>query len=263
MPTVTINDCKYFYEEVGKGKETILFSHGLLFNYKMFENQIEYFKNNYRIVAFDHRGQGKSEVTKDGYSMDQLYKDALKLIEVLNLGKVHFVGLSMGGFLGFRLAARNPEVIKSLILLETSAGDEPNKVKYWFLNTIVKLFGVKPVIGKVKKILFGEKFLKDPLKLEVRRRWVDHLKSLPKTIVRAVDGVIHRDGVEDELGKISCPTLVMVGTLDVATTPDKAEYIHKNIKNSRLEYLVGAGHSSSIEEPDAVNNHMEAFLKSI
>ena len=78
-------------------------------------------------VAFDFRGQGQSEVTRSGYDMETLYEDAVALIEQLGCAPCHFLGLSMGGFLGLRLAAWHPELLRSLILLETSADPEPGK----------------------------------------------------------------------------------------------------------------------------------------
>ena len=262
MPQAKINGCQYhytLYDEAGSG-ETIVFSHGLLMSEKMFDRQVEALKSRYKIVTYDHRGQGKSEVTEDGYNMDELYLDAVALIEHLNLGKVHFVGLSMGGFVGMRLAARRPDLVRSLILLETSAEDEPNKLKYSLMAFIVKLFGARILTGSVMKIMFGKKFLNDQGRSE-RAYWQNHLGSLDTSIVKAVKGVTHRQAITDELKNITCPTLIMVGTQDVATVPTKAEHIHKLIPHSELKYIDGAGHSSSIEEPDQVNTYLLEFLK--
>lgn len=264
MPTIPINGCNYHYEIHGEGEETILFAHGLLWSGYLFHKQVAYFKDRYRIVTYDHRGQGQTEVTANGYDMDQLYEDAVDLIERLELGKVHFVGLSMGGFVGMRLAARRPDLVKSLALTETSAQEEPNVVKYWFLNTIVKLFGINNlVVGPVMKIMFGEKFLNDPQRSAERAEWIGQLKQNKKTITRAVNGVINRQGVEDELSRITCPTLVVVGTQDKATVPAKAEFIHARIPQSRLVYIEGAGHTSSIEEPAQYNAALDEFWKEV
>jgi pimeloyl-ACP methyl ester carboxylesterase len=194
MPTIEINSCRYYYEEHGSGNETILFSHGLLWSGYMFHKQVERFKDKYRVITYDHRGQGKTEVTGSGYDMDSLYEDVVLLIEKLNLGKVHFAGLSMGGFIGMRLAARRPDLVKSLILMETSALPEPNTFKYGLLNTIVKLFGVPVVTSAVMKIMFGDSFLNDPARKEERKEFEDLLKKNKKTIVKAVNGVISRRG---------------------------------------------------------------------
>ena len=92
---INVNDANLYYEENGSGKETIFFSHGLLWSCRMYDKQIEFLKNHYRTIAYDHRGQGKSEITKNGYDMDTLSIDAANIIEKLNIAPVHFVGLSM------------------------------------------------------------------------------------------------------------------------------------------------------------------------
>jgi 3-oxoadipate enol-lactonase len=263
MPKIDINGCQYYYEKHGNGKETIMLSHGLLWSGKMFEKQVEHFSKTYTVLTYDHRGQGQSEVTDGGYGMDSLYEDAVQLIEKLNLGPVHFGGLSMGGFVAMRLASRRPDLLKSCILMETSALDEPFKSKYTTLNTIVKLLGVTVVTKPVMKIMFGNTFLYDPDRIEERKKWIAELQKNKKSIVKAVEGVISRKGVEDELENVKCPTLILVGTEDKATIPAKAEFIHKNVPQSKLIYIQNAGHSASVEEPEAYNKAIGEFLMSL
>ena len=83
MPKVRVNGVSLHYDIAGKGKETIVFSHGLLFNHTMFENQIEILKEQYQCIAYDHRGQGNSQLTKNGYDMDNLAQDALGLLDAI------------------------------------------------------------------------------------------------------------------------------------------------------------------------------------
>lgn len=263
MPFISINNCNYYYDSFGEGEETIVLSHGLLWSSKMFYKQVAFLKQNYRVIVYDHRGQGRSEVTKKGYDMDSLYEDAVQLIEQLELGKVHFGGLSMGGFVAMRIAARRPDLIKSLILMETSALDEPNKTKYWFLNTIVKLFGVKAVQKPVMKIMFGKKFLTDKRRTAEKNLWIEKLNNNKRSIVRAVSGVINRNAIDNELGEIRCPTLILVGTQDKATVPAMSEFIHNKIRNSKLTYIEGGGHTACIEEGEQYNGAIIGFLKNM
>jgi pimeloyl-ACP methyl ester carboxylesterase len=147
--------------------------------------------------------------------------------------------------------------------METSAQPEPNKLKYRFLNTIVKLFNVKIVTNPVMKIMFGNKFLNDKNRLEEREELKKELQSLPKTIVKSVGGVIDRKGVENELEKIQCPTLIMVGTQDKATVPTKAEFMHSKIPNSVLKYIEGGGHTGCLEEPEQFNKNLDEFYNRV
>lgn len=263
MPYLSLPSLNLYYEEMGSGPETLVFSHGLLWSHRMFEAQVAELSKTYRIIAYDHRGQGKSEV-KGPYDMDTVAEDAAALIRNLVGGPVHFIGLSMGGFVGMRLAARHPELIKSLVLLETSANVEPleNLPQYKLLNGIVRWIGIiPPIANKVMKIMFAHSWLQDPVNAVAIRRWKKELSSNNKSITGPVEGVIYRKGVEEELGHITCPTLVIVGNEDVATTPAKAEFIQKGIKGSKLEYISGAGHSSCIEKPGEVNRLLKEWLK--
>lgn len=262
MPSVDVNGVSIFYLEKGKGEEAILFSHGLLWSHHMFHNQIETLAEKYRVIAYDHRGQGQSEV-KGPFDLDTLTEDAAGLIDALGLGKVHFAGLSMGGFVGIRLAARRPELVQSLMLMETSANAEPveNLPKYKTLLGIVRIFGmVAPVASQVMPIMFAESWLLAEENKATRRYWKRQLMGLKKSIVGPVEGVIYRKGVEAELSSIRCPTLVIVGDEDVATKPEKAKFIQMGIVGSKLHRIPGAGHSSCIEKPGIINQLLHDWL---
>lgn len=171
----------------------------------------------------------------------------------------------MGGFVGMRLAARKPSLIKKLILMETTADPEPeeNRPRYRFLNAIVKWLSMSLVVKPVMKIMFGHKFLNDPQRTQERAYWIGQLKKNRRNgITKAVDGVIDRKGIADELHSISCPTLILVGDQDVATVPDKSYKIKSLIPHAQLEIIEGGGHTASIEEPDAYNRAIEVFLRS-
>ena len=263
MPKLQINDAKIHFEEQGAGPETIVFAHGLLMSGRMFANQVNALKDRYRCITFDFRGQGQSGVTESGYDMETLSEDAAALIETLQCGPCHFMGLSMGGFVGLRLAIRRPDLLKSLVLLETSADPEPqeNVGRYRLLNFIARWLGLKLVADRVMPIMFGRKFLSDPGRTKEKEEWRARVSANHRIgITRAVKGVIGRAGVYDQLDKIKIPTLIIVGDQDVATMPAKAERMHARIRGSKLVVIPGAGHSSTVEEPGAVNAALKAFL---
>ena len=203
MPKLRVNGVELYYEDVGSGPQTIVFAHGLLWSCRMFDAQIAALKDRYRCVSFDFRGQGQTEVTKDGYDMDTLYEDAAALIETLNLAPCHFAGLSMGGFIGMRLAARRPELLRSLILMETSADPEPveNIPRYRQLGAVARYIGLRPVAGRVMPIMFGRTFMTDPARAADRKLWQERMAGNDKKgILRALNGVIERKPIYDELG---------------------------------------------------------------
>jgi pimeloyl-ACP methyl ester carboxylesterase len=242
----------------------IVFGHGLLFSGRMFAAQVEALRDDYRCITVDFRGQGLSKPAADGrYDMDSLTSDVVALIDQLGLEALHYVGLSMGGFVGMRLAARHPERLRSLTLLDTSAGPEdPEKVSsYRLLGTIYRWVGVKPVIGKVAPIMFGRTTLAGPRGDAVVADLVDILRGVNRKGMRgAIAGVTDRVPVEDLLPQITTPTLVIVGEEDVATPVAKAEAITAGIAGSRLEIVEGAGHSSTVEQPDVVTALIRDFV---
>jgi len=266
MPFLQINGAKLYYEEQGTAQKTILFSHGLLWSGRMFDHQIAALKNQYRCVTFDFRGQGNSEVTQTGYDIESLYSDAVALIETLACSPCHFAGLSMGGFVGLRLAIRRPELLQSLILIESSSDPEPkeNMRRYRLLNLVARWIGLGVVADRVMEIMFGQKFLNDPARVPLKHEWKKRMVANHRIgITRAVAGVITRAGVTEQLSQIKTPTLIVVGDQDVATVPAKAKLMHANIPNSRLIIIPGAGHTSTVEEPAAVTTAISEFLASL
>ncbi|WP_394837758.1 alpha/beta hydrolase [Pendulispora rubella] len=269
MPLVPVNGTRLYVEDTGPGStgQTIVFSHGLLFSGEMFAAQVAHFRGlGYRCIAYDHRGQGRSDDHPSRIvTIELVYDDAVALLESLELGKVHFAGLSMGGFVAMRLGARRPDLLASMILLETSAEPEPreNLRKYKMLNAIARYLSLSPVANKVMPIMFSRDFLEDPAREVDRRIWRSKLLGNRQTIYRAVNGVIEREGIEAEIARITSPTLILVGEQDTATVPAKAERIQRSIAGSSLVRIPRAGHSSSVEQPEAVNAAIQSFLTSL
>lgn len=264
MPFLTANGVKLYYEEWGAGPETILFFHSLLFNLRMFDAQIEALDDRYRCVAFDWRGHGRSEVADGGYDMDTLTADTVALIDALDCAPCHFVGFSTGGFVGLRLAIRHPELLRSLILVDTSAEPEPeeNLPRYKLLTLVGRWLGMRLVAGPVMGVMFGEPFLSDPGRAEKREEYRRHVTGNSRVgAANAVRGVITREGVAEQLDDIDLPTLIVVGENDGATPPDKARRMHEGIAGSELVTIPRAGHMSPVEEPAAVTAAIEAFLQ--
>jgi 3-oxoadipate enol-lactonase len=266
MPKLRVNGAEIYYEDVGTGPQTIVFAHGLLWSCRLFDAQVAALKDRYRCVSFDFRGQGQTEVTKDGYDMDTLYEDAAALIKALELAPCHFAGLSMGGFIGMRLAARRPELLRSLLLMETSADPEPaeNIPRYRQLARVARYLGLGPAAGRVMWVMFGRTFMTDPARAAERKLWQRRMASNDrKGILRALNGVIERKPIYDELGRVALPTLILVGNEDVATVPAKAQRIHEAIAGSRLVTIPHAGHTASVEQPQPVNTAIAEFLAGV
>lgn len=262
MNKVKVNNVELYYQSVGNESETILFSHGYLMNNTMFNGQIDVFKDRFRCVSFDHRGHGQSEVTKDGYELDNLVTDAISLIEALNMGPVHFAGMSTGGFVGMRIALRRADLLKSLVLMDTSAEAESEKAmkQYNLLLWMVKYVGWWAVIGQVMPILFHTSFLKDVARQAEVKKWRDIITGHSKKgMISFGKGIFARDSVLEQLAGLTLPVAVIVGEEDIATAPAYAQRMADVIPNAKLYKIPDAGHSAAVEKPTEVADAMRDF----
>ena len=266
MPYIKLKNTELYYESKGRGEEIIVFGHSMLFNLRMFDDQIAFLCDKYRCVSFDFRGQGKSQINTEGYDLDTLTDDIAELITVLNCNPCHFVGFSMGGMVAMRLAIKHPELLKSLVLIDTSSEKEPkekmgkNKMMIW----ISKYFGLSVLSNRIMSMFFSVNFINDKSRRELKREWKNHLLANDKVgIVEVVKGVLYRKSITQLLDKIKAPTLILVGENDTLTQYDKAEILHKNIKNSILKVIPRAGHMSPVEEPDFVNQQIGGFFTNL
>jgi len=266
VPKIEINGVLIHYQIRGKGSETIVFAHGLLWSEKIFENQIGALQDRYRCISFDFRGQGQTAVTSSGYDMETLAADTIALIEALDAVPCHFVGVSMGGMVGLRIAIRRPELIKSLALFATSADaeTEENKKRYRTLTFIARIFGLRLVANRIMPVMFGKSFLNDPLRAKLKRQWRQNLIANRRIgIARAVMGVIEREPIYDQINKITAPTLVARGAEDGAISMEQANRIHSRIPRSKLAIIPHAGHTPTVEKPAMVNGLLEDLFHSI
>ena len=263
MPTVESNGTKLYYLDTEKGQNVIVFSHSYLLDHSHFNPQIEALRKDYRCIAFDHRGHGRSQKPVSGYDMENLYKDAVDLIEKLDCAPCNFVGLSTGGFIGLRIGIRRPDLLKTLVLMDTSADAESAESlkEYKLMLFIVRWLGFWPVTKRVLPIFFGSKFLNDPNRTkevaELKRQLTSNDR---KAVYNFGHGIFSRDSVYAQIDKIQTPTLMIVGENDMPTPVEKAKKIAEKIPGANLKIIKHAGHLSTVEEPAAVNSAIEKFL---
>ena len=263
MPTVKVNGVGLFYRETGSGPVSIVFSHGFLMDHSMFEAQRAAFEGQFRIIAYDHRGQGQSEDPGTGQDMDTLSTDAAGLIQALDAAPCHFAGLSMGGFIGLRLAARRPALLRSLTVMNTGAGREPwpSRLRFAFLAQLIRLFGPGPLSGIAIHELFGESTRRNPARQTMLEDWQARIRKRPRNVAEALLAVANRSEIaEDELRSIQCPTLIIAGEEDSARPPSDSEHLANVIPGAQLVRIPGCGHSSALEAPEAVSRAMMEML---
>ena len=266
MPQIKVNDVELFYEEKGSGSEVMLFSHGYLMDHTMYDGQIEAFQEQFRCITYDHRGHGRSEAVTSSYDLDAIVNDAIALIEALDIAPVHFIGMSTGGFVGMRIALRRPELLKSLVLIDTSANaEDKDKLKqYNLLLKTVNLVGWRLVIGRVMPILFYEVFLKDSQRQAEVKKWRNIITGHDtKAVTAFAHAIFSRGSVVDQLKEIRTPTVVIVGKHDAATPTSYAQTMADRIHDTRMRVIPDSGHSSPVEKPRVVAEAMRAFYERV
>ncbi|MFJ4268607.1 alpha/beta fold hydrolase [Paenarthrobacter nicotinovorans] len=263
MPQFNRDKASLFYSDTGapEGRPaapTIFFGHGLNFGGWMFEPQIQELSRDYRCVAIDWRGQGHSSAADD-YGMDTLADDAIALIEELGIGPVHWVGLSMGGFVGMRIAARRPDLIRNLALLATSSerdGEESIAANRALAERIKS--GNRPLAWDMAPTTFGKEFTNRHGSEEILKRW-DALMAGASGLGDAILGVVDRGDITAEISRISAPTLVMSGDEDTMP-PSLGQSIAAIIPGAEFRFVPGAGHASTLDKPDFITEALAKFF---
>ena len=263
MPTATVNGSEYYYEEKGSGIP-IVFGNSLLFDHRMWDQQVETLSSRYRCITYDFLGHGGSSVGAEGYSLEDEAVNLHALMERWGASPAHMVGLSMGGMVDMRLALAHPEDVRSLALLDTSAEEElaERRPQYEAMAAAARAGGPESVVDAVVPSFFSPGFQKsnpDPV-AAFRQQFI---ASNIDGIERAVQAVTRRTSVLERISQIKVPTLVIVGSDDISTTPDRAQHIAEGIAGARLETIAGSGHMTAIEQPERISQLLSEFLAQV
>ncbi len=203
-------------------------------------NQLRYFSRRYRCVAPDLRGHGRSDRPRSGYSMDRVTDDLLAVLDGLGLGEpVVLLAHSAGGLLAINFAARYPERLSKLVLINTAASLP--------LSRWMRL-GLR--IPSVLMVL-AQPFL--------QRR--GRFNAPPPIFKQFVENSVGSWQGWDLLPDITTPTLVIAGQRDWYVRPAMSRQTAYQMPRARLEVIRAAGHQAPLERPAAVNRALERFLE--
>jgi len=237
----------------------VLFSNSLMANYRMWDLQTAVLRSRYRVLRYDQRGHGKTEVPPGPYSIDVLARDAVALLDALGIQeKVHFVGLSLGGFTGQRVGLDYGDRLKSLVLCDTAAHMPPPSL--WderiHLARSQGMTALEP--GSIDR-WFTKDFQQshaaaiEPIREGIRATPVEGFIGSCEAI-KAMD---HRE----LLSRIRTPTLVMVGEQDPATPVSAARILHNAIATSEFFLINDAAHLANVQQPEIFNRALVSFLE--
>jgi 3-oxoadipate enol-lactonase len=230
-------------------------------DHTMFDPQVEALSGRYRFLLPDCRAHGGSEHRAEDYTQWDLMEDHVALLDHLGVERAVWGGVSMGGFQALRAALRHPDRVAGLILIDPRAGpeDEFRAPLYEASAQVAAAEGWnEDLVGTATQFLFGESADAD-LKDHWMRRW---MAQPTFDDVQAMQAVTRRDDVTDRLGEILAPAIVIHGEEDVAIEMEHAELLADRLPNAlELVRIPRAGHSSTVENPEAVTAAVERFLE--
>jgi len=231
MPEIKVNDVSIYYEVTGGG-QPFVFIHGGGQECNSWNSQTAYFSKRYRVITFDIRGHGRSEVPEGSYSISDCVEDLRQLLDHLGVQRTYLAGLSMGGNIALSFTLDYPERVNALILAGTNSG--------LVLETVVN-----ETEGKVVRLK--------------RSQQIDTAIRYEKTI----EANVTRPDLTGRLSEIMKPVLIMVGDRDKSTPLHFSEAMHRGIANSQMVVFPNCGHRCHQEQPDTFNSIVDDFLQRV
>jgi 3-oxoadipate enol-lactonase len=258
MPTVPLKDVQLHYQFAGPDRAPVLlFSNSLGTNFAMWDPQMPELSRAFRILRYDMRGHGRSQVPPGPYTIPQLAADVIHLLDALSVDKVDFCGLSMSGMIGMELAFHAPHRLRNVIICNTAPKlGTPAAWNTRIQN--VQTGGMKSIADAVIERWFTPEFRASaPAPVESTRQML--LRTPPEGYAASCAAVRDMDAT-DTIFDIKVPTLVIHGTRDPVTAPDDGEKMAAAIPGAQLANLPAA-HLSNIEAASAFTMAVAKFLQ--
>ncbi len=239
----------------------VVMSNSLMSSLEMWDDTIVGLTDKYRVVRYDTRGHGRTEVTSPGpYSIPMLGADLIALMDHLKIARAHLVGLSMGGMICQFVGANFPDRVLSLSLCNT-ASEMPPRSLWEDRIAAAKAQGIASLKDGTIKRWFVDGFpAANPQKIEKIEAMI---LGTPLDGYVACAGAIRDMAQTTMLLKIKAPTQIIAGEKDPATTVDNAIVLNRMIEGSELSIIKNAAHLSNIEKPAEFNQFLRTFLDKV
>lgn len=256
--TLEIDGSKIHYYVSGtQNKAAILFLHPAFSDHSAFDQQIDFFSKDYKVITIDFIGHGLSKVNKSKDKIDATPNHILKILELENTKEIHLVGVSLGSLIAQYFALKHPTRIKSLTALGGYNINTENK-------EITKAQSGSN-IGLIFRALFSMKsFRKKTALISCKSdqgralfyKSMSHFERKSFMVMQGLQNVIKdRKNIE-----INYPNLITVGEFDIELSLKIANEWHSKIKNSTYHLFKNAGHCANIDEPQEFNTTVKAFI---
>jgi 3-oxoadipate enol-lactonase len=257
MPTIDADGTPIYVTVEGKADApSIMFSNSLGTNLHMWDAQAKALNGRYRVIRYDQRGHGKSDAPGGPYSIERLGRDVLAILDALEIPRVDFCGLSMGGMTGMWLARTAPDRFGKMIFANTAPKSQTPDA--WNMRIAsVKAKGMSAIADTVLAIWFTKEYREKEPDVVVRMREMI-VANDPVGYVGCCAAVRDMDQ-RWAIASIKLPSLIIAGRGDNATPLKESEFMQSRISGSELVAL-DAGHISAVEQSAAFNAALEKFL---
>lgn len=263
MPTIQLSEIALNVTERGQGTPLVL-AHGFPLDHTMWQGQFDELAKEFRVIAPDLRGFGKSSMTPGTATMAQFADDLATMLDKLAIQEpVVFCGLSMGGYVAWQFALRHRHRLAKLILSDTRAIADSPEAAAGRLKTAERVLkeGSKVVADAMLSKLFAPQTLRQqPAIVEATNQVM--LRSSPEGIAAALRGMAERPDVTSRLSELDVPTLVLCGEHDGIVPLAEMHDIAVKLPRAKFVEIKDAGHMAPLEQPAAVNAAIRAFLSS-
>ena len=259
MPTANVNDATLHYRFDGpEDAPVILVSNSLASNLRMWDHQIDTLTGlGFRVLRYDSRGHGRSEVTPGPYGIEMLAGDAVGLLDALGIKRASFMGCSKGGMVGQMAGTKHGDRFDKLVLCSTSAYMGGGDAWAARIEAVADGGMAAVVDATIDRWFTGPG--QERLPADVARVREMILATPPEGFIACAHAIAAMDQRES-IRAIDRPTLVVVGEHDPGTPPSAAELIHDRIAGSKLVVLEDCAHFCNVEQAGAFNAALEAFL---
>jgi len=238
----------------------VVLSHSLASSGIMWEQQMPALVNGYRVLRYDTRGHGGSDAPAGPYTLDDLGDDAIAMLDALDIDRVHWVGLSMGGIIGQNLAIRYPQRLLSLALCDTTSRIPEQAESIWDERiAVAEKSGMEPLCSQTMERWFTAPFLEaDGPELQAIR---EQFLSTPTSGYVGCCQAIRTLDYTGRLADVALPVQLIVGAEDPTTPPEASRLIQQQIAGAALTVIDNGSHLCNVEQPEAFNDALLAFLE--
>lgn len=245
-----------------RGGYPVVLLHSVGLDLSYWDRQIDALNVEHDVVALDLPGHGRSPGTPEEWTLDHATATVAQVIRDVDAGPAHIVGLSVGGMIAQALALAEPNLIRSLVLIDTSATfDDAGRDGMRKRAALSRSDGMPAVLQSTIERWFT------PQTVATRPDIIDRVT---KTLLRD-DPLIHAAmwrmiaelNFVADLHCIRCPTMILVGEYDPSSPPSAARQIRDSIAGSTMHVIPNCAHMSPLEDPQTINGYLTSFFAGI